>query len=105
MRPRNILIAACPWLSNSEASQALRNAGGDIEKAKRAVQAAQAKNDTADGKHTTDEAKQKQPSGKLPALPPREAPRHSVSVNNLSDRQYCCVWAVEVYEDGYVSKY
>jgi len=24
-----------------------------------------------------------------------------VSINNLSDRQYCCVWGVEVYEDGY----
>ena len=35
MRPRNILIAACPWLSNNDASQVLRNAGGDIEKAKR----------------------------------------------------------------------
>ena len=22
-------------------------------------------------------------------------------INNLSDRQYCCVWSVEVYEDGY----
>jgi len=25
----------------------------------------------------------------------------SASVNNLSDRQYCCVWHVEVLEDGY----
>ena len=39
-------------------------------------------------------------SSKMPA-PAREPPRHSVSVNNLSDRQYCCVWSVEVYEDGY----
>jgi hypothetical protein len=29
-------------------------------------------------------------------------PPNTVSViNNLSDRQYCCVWSVEVYEDGY----
>jgi len=31
----------------------------------------------------------------------RAPPRHTVSINNLSDRQYCCVWSVEVYEDGY----
>ena len=35
--------------------------------------------------------------------PKRAPPRHAVSINNLSDRQYCCVWSVEVYEDGYVS--
>ena len=107
MRPRNILIAACPWLSNNDASQVLRNAGGDIEKAKR--QAMQARKDAADGKKNKKaEHNQKanvdgDNSGKLPALPAREPPRHSVSINNLSDRQYCCVWSVEVYEDGYVS--
>lgn len=34
-------------------------------------------------------------------LTERRPPQHSVSINNLSDRQYCCVWWVEVYEDGY----
>lgn len=66
--------------------------------------------DAADGKNKKAEHSQKananangDNSGKLPALPAREPPRHSVSINNLSDRQYCCVWSVEVYEDGYVS--
>ena len=31
----------------------------------------------------------------------RRPPNHSVIINNLSDRQYCCVWWVEVMEDGY----
>ena len=35
------------------------------------------------------------------AAPARVPPRHSTSINNLSDRQYCCVWSVEVYDDGY----
>ena len=36
------------------------------------------------------------------AVAPRVPPRHtSVPINNLSDRQCCCVWSVEVYEDGY----
>jgi len=45
MRPRKVLLSACPWLSTSEASDALRDAGGDIEKAKRAVSAARRGND------------------------------------------------------------
>jgi hypothetical protein len=31
----------------------------------------------------------------------RLPPRCSVPINNLSDRQYCCVWSVEVFDDGY----
>lgn len=31
----------------------------------------------------------------------RRPPSHSASINNLSDRQYCCVWNVEVFSDGY----
>ena len=34
-------------------------------------------------------------------LPPRRAPATSSDVNNLSDVQYCCVWSVEVFDDGY----
>ena len=33
--------------------------------------------------------------------PLRRPPPSSSDVNNLSDEQYCCVWAVEVYEDGF----
>ena len=33
----------------------------------------------------------------------RSPPNYSVTINNLSDRQYCCVWWVEVIEDGYRS--
>lgn len=31
----------------------------------------------------------------------RLPPRKVVPINNLSDRQYCCVWSIEVHEDGY----
>jgi len=31
----------------------------------------------------------------------RLPPRSSAPIHNLSDRQYCCVWHVEVLEDGY----
>ena len=100
MRPRNILLAACPWLSTSEASDALRDAGGDIEKAKRAVSAARRGND-GNKQNNDDDGDDKKRSASSP--PKRAPPRHAVSINNLSDRQYCCVWSVEVYEDGYVS--
>ena len=136
MRPRNILLQACPWLSTSEASDYLRQTEGDVEKAKRVASANRRQNDIAhttngsgsgasqkDGAHTTNKnvgaSKTKdilpsathttnkngggasQKDGKQPSSLAREPPRHSVSINNLSDRQYCCVWGVEVYEDGY----
>ena len=42
MRPRTALLAACPWLSRDEASDALRNANGNAERAIEAVTAAHA---------------------------------------------------------------
>ena len=39
-------------------------------------------------------------SSSLPSVV-RAPPRHAATINNLSDRQYCCVWSVEVYDDGY----
>ena len=108
MRPRKVLIASCPWLSTSEASDALRDAGGDVEKAKRVVlesrrggsQQTQKKksNDGNKLKNDDEDLNKKRP----PSPPKRAPPRHAVSINNLSDRQYCCVWSVEVFEDGYV---
>lgn len=107
MRPRKILLEQCPWLSTSEASDALRDAGGDIEKAKREVSAARRGVSQQTQKKGDDDKKQNNDDGddkKRPSSPPKRAPpRHAVSINNLSDRQYCCVWSVEVYEDGYVS--
>jgi len=97
MRPRKVLIASCPWLSTSEASDALRDAGGDVEKAKRVVLESR-RNDGNKLKNDDDDLNKKHP----PSPPKRAPPRHAVSINNLSDRQYCCVWSVEVFEDGYV---
>ena len=31
---------------------------------------------------------------------PRIAPANVATIANLSDRQYCCVWGVEVFEDA-----
>ena len=138
MRPRTALLAACPWLSRDEASDALRNANGNVERAIEAVTAAHAVRKRQSSTTTTttgddtiaeekkrnngdndDDRKGKQDiattsttssSFQHPPLrqhddlvvAPRIPPRHtSVPINNLSDRQYCCVWSVEVYDDGY----
>lgn len=65
---------------------ALREAGGDVDKAKRAIAAriAAGHSPCADQNHQQ-----------------RVPPRHSTAINNLSDRQYCCVWSVETFEDGF----
>lgn len=74
----------CAHIICSFILDALRKAGGDIDKAKRAIAARIAgQNNTSDDQHQ------------------RAPPRHSTAINNLSDRQYCCVWACEVYEDGF----
>ena len=123
MRPRTALLAACPWLSRDEASDALRNANGNVERAIEAVtpsahaarqsQSSEEKrnNDNDERKignldvattSTTLSSLQHPPLHHNLAVAPRVPPRHtSVPINNLSDRQYCCVWSVEVYEDGY----
>ena len=127
MRPRTALLAACPWLSRDEASDALRNANGNVE---RAIEAQSSTTTTTTGDDNMDEEKRNNDNderkiGNLEVAattsttslsvqhPPlhhndnlavalRIPPRHtSVPINNLSDRQYCCVWSVEVYEDGY----
>ena len=41
-----------------------------------------------------------QPNEVQLVLGPRKTPAHSVQLNNLSDKQYCCVWGVEVIEDA-----
>ena len=111
MRPRNALIAACPWLSRDSASKVLRSAGGDVERAKRAAlvdrRRGQQKQSTSPSSNANQQScnrtEQEDSNNIIPvaAEVSRAPPRHSVSINNLSDRQYCCVWAVEVYEDGY----
>jgi len=84
-RKRNQLIAAFPpgTLDSAAASEALRKAGGDLEKARLAIMAEHAA--------ASSDAKKDD----------RVAPRHSAPIHNLSDRKYCCVWSVEEYADGY----
>ena len=84
-RKRNQLIAAFPpgTLDSAAASEALRKAEGDLEKARLAIMAEHAA--ASSGAKKDD----------------RVAPRYSVPIHNLSDRKYCCVWSVEPYEDGY----
>jgi hypothetical protein len=106
-RPRNILINAFPpgTVTQEQASEALRKSGGDVEKAKKLVQeAASAKPNTAtddDQKMSiatnTEHQENKEEYGSTERLPPRSV----AFINNLSDRLYCCVWSVEVFEDGY----
>lgn len=138
VRPRNTLLAYFPagTVSVDQASVALRLAGGDVEKARRAlaieIASGKKKRDTSTA---SQEGTKKQRSVEaevslLAPAPPaqqepqqaaaarsedsivpaaaaaeqaqeRLAPRSVAPVNNLSDRQYCCVWHVEVFDDGY----
>ena len=60
------------------------------------------------GKHQHQQQHQQQQQQDQQQQEPQQArvvarvpPSHITSINNLSDRQYCCVWSIEVYEDGY----
>jgi hypothetical protein len=121
MRPRNALLTACPWLSRDEASETLRSVDGDVERAKTAAAAARRQQEQQrPPQHDRDRASSSSSTGATghggekigdanvgkavtSSLPPvaRAPPRHAAPINNLSDRQYCCVWSVEVYDDGY----
>jgi hypothetical protein len=52
-------------------------------------------------KHQQQQQQQQQQQSQQAGIVARVPPSHITSINNLSDRQYCCVWSVEVYEDGY----
>jgi len=156
MRKREQLLQEFPvgTFTALEASEALRQCGGDIEKAKQSLEKRRQNNKengdaagvmpqaavaAAAPRLQEDKGKQKAPTemGKKEAtkssknnsknnninennsnninknsnknssnnnsstMQPRRPPNHAVRINNLSDRQYCCVWWVEVYEDGY----
>lgn len=79
-------------ITPEQASQALREASGDVEQAKEALKkacVAVANKNTTTTAHVTDDAEQRRP------------PAAVAVIHILSDRRYCCVWSVEVYEDGY----
>jgi len=127
VRPRNELIATFPHLTSEEASEALRKAGGDLGKAKQAIIAASSSSSAqqqqqqqskkrgsakaAAGTKTKKQARlppseiADKPAAAAAAmvgkLPERLPPRAVASINNLSDRQYCCVWSVEVFQDAH----
>jgi hypothetical protein len=120
VRPRTALLASFPEgsLTPEEASNALRRHGGDLEGAKRDIEGKLNKDDGEAASATLPQNAAVRVNNKdsnvppLPQLPPtttqlqqplpeRLPPRAVSSINNLSDRQYCCVWSVEVLEDGY----
>jgi WLM domain len=95
VRPRTLLLSYFPpgTVTHEQVSQALREAAGDVEKAKHALQlgvtlAHPPMSPTTTAAFAVDE------SIRLP-------PATVAVINNLSDRQYCCVWSVEVFDDGY----
>jgi len=103
-RPRNVLMNFFPpgTVTPEQASDALRKANGDIEKAKKILEQAKRKTTDRTSPRTVADTKQehggsKQDNDTAERVPPRSV----ASINNLSDRQYCCVWHVEVFEDGY----
>jgi hypothetical protein len=113
VRPRNILLSYFPdsaAITVEQASEALRDSNGDIDKAREAIKntirndcssnlVVASNRDSAYDVTSTSIAEDM--SKKKQDQEPRRPPNTSASVNNLSDRQYCCVWSVEVYEDGY----
>ena len=127
VRSRNALLAAFPsgTLTPAEASDALRQAGGDLDVAQRAIASArqhqhvvpadrETTSNQARSTVTTNTAHQKNPPKKhIPGLqiqqqqqqiPERLPPRSVATIHNLSDRQYCCVWSIEVL-DGTTAAY
>ena len=83
-------MAAFPGLSREEASDALRSADGDVEKAKRTI----ARQKTGRGEKsvnaaTSGIAQNQNEDGNNKSHSPlvRAPPRYSASINNLSDRQ------------------
>lgn len=105
VRPRNVLLASFPpnVITPEQASEALRKADGDIEEAKKHIQVEllSAKTDEKAAKPAAATLQIAKPATKHSSPAPRIPPATSVVVNNLSDRQYCCVWGVEVFQDGY----
>lgn len=129
VRPRTLLLSYFPQssvITQEIASQALRDTEGDVERARefleklvqqqepttmtvvtkvetkcenkpkvddinnsRVIKSKQAKTDPATDENLKHDQNERRP------------PNSVAMINNLSDRQYCCVWSVEVYEDGY----
>lgn len=105
VRPRNVLMAWDNSLSADDASKILRQTKGDIEAAKIYIQRERiTKNGTSRSNNRSNNEKFTERKSEPPQIDSRapRAPPHTIAkINNLSDRQYCCVWSVEVYEDGY----
>ena len=126
VRPRTLLLSYFPQssvITQEIASQALRDAGGDLERARESLeelvrqeesknsirhQGLPSENNTNDVKGPVNIQKL-QKSTLNPATKEnvkgddneRRPPNSVAVIHNLSDRQYCCVWSVEVYDDGY----
>ena len=126
VRPRNALIEAFPpgTVTLEEASEALRQARGDLEEAKRALASARHPLSLPPHQESGDQSQERsrgaagsvdstagvagpQKKDSLSENQPQQditerfPPRSVASINNLSDRQYCCVWSIEVLEDAY----
>lgn len=105
VRPRNVLMAWDNSLSADDASKILRQTKGDIEAAKIYIQRERnTKNGTSRSNNRSNNEKfteRKSVPPQIDSRTPRAPPHTIAKINNLSDRQYCCVWSVEVYEDGY----
>ena len=127
VRPRTLLLSYFPetsFITQEIASKALRDAEGDIERAKGILedfirqheQTITQKDATLCESQSTGITVKNAASGskkeqtKINPITKendkcdhneRRLPNMVAVINNLSDRQYCCVWSIEVYEDGY----
>ena len=125
VRPRTILLSYFPqsaFITQEVASKALRDADGDIDRARELLEDLVRRREPANTDETyyenTNNSNNARNTGNGMKLrqssinqitnendkrdhDERRPPNTVAVINNLSDRQYCCVWSVEVYDDGY----
>ena len=87
-RPRNVLIAEFEGLSKEDASQALRDTGGDLEKARALVRRRRANPDDTDDDEPA--VKAEEPA---PPPPPDDEDEEEESDDDDDDDDYACTRA------------
>ena len=88
-RPRNVLVAEFPGLSKDDASQALRDAGGDLDRARALVRRRRANPDDTDDDEPAVKAEEPAP----PPPPDDEDEEEEESDDDDDDDDYACTRA------------
>ena len=92
-RPRNVLIAEFPGLSKDDASKALRDAGGDLEKARALVRRRRANPDDTDDDGPPPGHPDGPPAVKAEPPPPPSDDEDEEESDDDDDEDYVCTRA------------